>query len=153
MHSSLASSSGMQSVGCSGGVEHHHCIGPLVPLKGTLNASAYQNMLHNFMLPTLRERSDLKCAFGIIIKKNVFVPINTLLHLVESFPRGVELLKLASVCLYERGGIRSSLVTCKQSLNSAFWPSVFHFSTVRPHRQFPLTCCQSVWSSKEKLKP
>lgn len=85
LHSSLASSSGMQSVGCS--------IGPLA-LKGTLNASAYQNMWHNFMLPTLREQSDLKCAFGIIIKKNVFVPINTLLHLVESFLRRVELLKL-----------------------------------------------------------
>jgi len=26
---------------------------PLVPVKGTLNASAYQEILHNFMLPNL----------------------------------------------------------------------------------------------------
>jgi len=28
-------------------------LGPLVPVKGTLNASAYQEILDNFMLPTL----------------------------------------------------------------------------------------------------
>ncbi|KAK3553746.1 hypothetical protein QTP70_007607 [Hemibagrus guttatus] len=31
-------------------------IGPLVPVKGTLNASAYQDILDNFMLPTLWEQ-------------------------------------------------------------------------------------------------
>ena len=30
-----------------------HC--PLVPVKGTLKASAYQDILDNFMLPTLWE--------------------------------------------------------------------------------------------------
>ena len=28
-------------------------LGPLVPVKGTLNASAYKEILDNFMLPTL----------------------------------------------------------------------------------------------------
>ena len=31
-------------------------LGPLVPVKGTLNASAYQEMLDNSMLPTLWEQ-------------------------------------------------------------------------------------------------
>ena len=31
-------------------------VGPLIPVKGTLNASAYQDILNNFMLPTLREQ-------------------------------------------------------------------------------------------------
>ncbi|KAK3548408.1 hypothetical protein QTP70_012653 [Hemibagrus guttatus] len=31
-------------------------LGPLVPVKGTLNASAYQDILENFMLPTLSEQ-------------------------------------------------------------------------------------------------
>ena len=35
--------------GCSSGAG----LGPLVPVKGTLNASAYQEMLNNSMLPTL----------------------------------------------------------------------------------------------------
>ena len=30
--------------------------GPLVPVKGTLNASAYQEILDNFMLPSLRKQ-------------------------------------------------------------------------------------------------
>ncbi|KAK3516574.1 hypothetical protein QTP70_021973 [Hemibagrus guttatus] len=31
-------------------------LGPLIPVKGTLNASAYQDILDNFMLPTLWEQ-------------------------------------------------------------------------------------------------
>ncbi|KAK3570129.1 hypothetical protein QTP86_011955 [Hemibagrus guttatus] len=31
-------------------------LGPLVPVKGTLNASAYQDILDNFMLPALWEK-------------------------------------------------------------------------------------------------
>jgi len=35
--------------GCSSGAG----LGPLVPVKGTLNASAYQEILDHFMFPTL----------------------------------------------------------------------------------------------------
>jgi len=38
--------------GCFSGVG----LGLLVPVKGTLNASAYQDILENFMLPTLWEQ-------------------------------------------------------------------------------------------------
>jgi len=40
---------GIMVWGCSSGSE----LGPLVPVKGTLNASAYKEILDNFMLPTL----------------------------------------------------------------------------------------------------
>ena len=40
---------GIMVWGCSSGAG----LGPLVPVKGTLNASAFQEILENFMLPTL----------------------------------------------------------------------------------------------------
>ena len=40
--------------GCISGAE----LGPLVPVKGTLNALAYQEILDKSMLPTLWEQSD-----------------------------------------------------------------------------------------------
>ena len=36
-----------------GGLFFRGWVGPLVPVKGTLKASAYQDILDNFMLPTL----------------------------------------------------------------------------------------------------
>ena len=38
--------------GCFSGV----VFGPLVPVKGTLKVSAYQDILDNFMIPTLWEQ-------------------------------------------------------------------------------------------------
>ena len=38
-------------------------LGPLVPVKGTLNASAYQEMLDNSMLPT--SNKDMMREFGV----------------------------------------------------------------------------------------
>ena len=38
--------------GCFSGVE----LGPLVPVNGALKASSYQDILENFMLPTLWEQ-------------------------------------------------------------------------------------------------
>ena len=52
----LAKSSGGGGImvwGCFSGV----WLGPLVPVKGTLKTSAYQDMLDNFILPTLWEQS------------------------------------------------------------------------------------------------
>jgi len=49
--------------GCFSGVE----FGPLGPVKGTPNASAYQDILDNVMLPTLWEQFMVPfgwCHFG-----------------------------------------------------------------------------------------